>query len=453
MARQRHRGHLVAASGAIPVYRPREHGEKAQEYNEAMYRDAFASLHRGECLAIAPEGVSRFAPNMAKPFKTGPARIVLQAVEAMRTANPDFTVHIVPVGLTYTHREKFRSDVCVDVGEPIVVSVRDLAPSDVTDPEARSAFMRDRARVITDKMADALTSVSVDSPDFETSRLAMTDTRIFLPLGTRITLKEHVAVLREWVRMLSPPPPPASPTTPPTEMDAKLKELRGALHEYQAMLDAKGVKDERVRRYAFGGDRPAPSRAPKWMLVGFRAVSCALLWTLAAPGLVVWGPVWLAIKYREPKVLAKGRGWVDSVAEMKLITGFLGCLVLGVLSGRYAPLTYAGLWLTLRAYEEAVASTRSLYTHFKFLYLYPSTLAGMLAARRKALDLLHAFSDERMDRKRVPESVLRLEADERQGKMSVIRVWPWENWSLFRRRKKDWNELLRVQDFNTADYF
>ena len=96
---------MVAASGAIPVYRPREHGDKAQEYNEAMYRDAFTSLHKGHCLAVAPEGVSRFASHMAKPFKTGPARIVLQAIELVREADPTFKVHILPVGLTYTHRE------------------------------------------------------------------------------------------------------------------------------------------------------------------------------------------------------------------------------------------------------------------------------------------------------------------------------------------------------------
>lgn len=73
-------GQLVKYSGAIPVYRPKEHGEKAQEYNEYMFSNAYEALLNGECLGIAPEGVSRFASNLAQPLKTGPARIALKCL-------------------------------------------------------------------------------------------------------------------------------------------------------------------------------------------------------------------------------------------------------------------------------------------------------------------------------------------------------------------------------------
>jgi len=440
---------MVAASGAIPVYRPREHGDKAQEYNEAMYRDAFSSLHRGHCLAIAPEGVSRFAAPLAKPFKTGPARIALQAVELMRERDPGFQVHVVPVGITYTHREKFRSDALLDVGEPIVVGADDLAPASVVDAEERAAFLRERARGLTDAMLRALQRLTVDAPDFETLRLGLTATRIFLPLGTRLTLKEHVAVLREWVRVLSPV---QAEGADPTFLDHATPQLRAALHDYQALLDEKRVKDERVRRYAFGEERP--SRAPLLVLVGFRVLVCAVMWLAAAPGLALWGPVWLAIKYREPKVLANGRTWVDSVAEMKLVTGFVGCIVIGLLSRSWAPRSVVLLWLTLRAYEEAVASTRSLYSHFKFYYLFPASLARMLAMRRQALDLLRAVAARAENASvMVPGVVADGAVPDPHAKSSVIRSWPWQNVSLMRRNRKDWNEILRFHDYNTGDYF
>jgi glycerol-3-phosphate O-acyltransferase/dihydroxyacetone phosphate acyltransferase len=427
-------GHLIRASGAIPVYRIREHGEKAQEYNEGMYRDAFTSLHVGNCLAIAPEGVSRFASNMAKPFKTGTARIALQAVEMMKDINPDYKVHVIPIGLTYTHREKFRSDVLVDVGEPIVVSTKDLPPNSVTSPEERSNAVRERARTLTEQMIKSLSNLTIDSPDFETTRLAMTATRLLTPMGTLLTLREHIAILREWVNILSTV----------SQNETKLRPLWDALKTYQDALDEKKIKDERVRRFQLTGKRP---RVPIPLIIAYRCMVCVVLWLFALPGLLIWGPVWLMIKRREPQLLAKGKGWVDSVAEMKMLTSFIGCVVLSVLAGRKTPYVMILLWFTLRFYEEAMASSRSLYSHFKFLYLYPQTLNRLLVLRSVAVVLVDGISKDLFNPAALP--VRGIES----GHSTVFRPWFWEHWSIFGRKKKDWNEILRVHDFGTMDYF
>jgi hypothetical protein len=141
-------GTMVRSSGAIPVYRPRDHGVRAQEFNVEMFRAAFAALHKGDCLAIAPEGVSRFAPGMAQPMKTGVARIALQAVDSKR----DCRVHLLPVGLTYTHREKFRSDVCLQYGPCIVVDASRLPGDDVPAGEAREKALFARAQGLTEEI-------------------------------------------------------------------------------------------------------------------------------------------------------------------------------------------------------------------------------------------------------------------------------------------------------------
>ena len=106
---------FIRGSGAVPVYRRREHGEQAESLNLEIFAELIAALRQGHCLGFAPEGVSRFLPYMEQPLKTGVARIALEAVTQARAAGapPSFAVRLVPVGLAFTHREKFRSDLCM----------------------------------------------------------------------------------------------------------------------------------------------------------------------------------------------------------------------------------------------------------------------------------------------------------------------------------------------------
>jgi glycerol-3-phosphate O-acyltransferase/dihydroxyacetone phosphate acyltransferase len=64
-------------------------------------------------VAIFPEGTSHSDPHL-KPLKTGAARI------ALGTGLADLT--IVPVGLYYVDKAKFRSDALVVYGEPFAVT-------------------------------------------------------------------------------------------------------------------------------------------------------------------------------------------------------------------------------------------------------------------------------------------------------------------------------------------
>jgi glycerol-3-phosphate O-acyltransferase/dihydroxyacetone phosphate acyltransferase len=431
-------GFFVKRSGAVPVFRPKEHGEKAGEYNERMYRSAFSALHKGQCLAIAPEGVSRFAPNMAQPLKTGPARIALRALELAVATNPDFKVNVAPVGITYTHREKFRSSVLLDYCKPIIVDKSWLPDDSVTNQEEREKHFRERAYKLTELINDALKNATVHSPDFETSRLAMTATRVLLPLGTQLSLNEYFKLLRLWVNVLQ------------NKEDPKITTIREAIHNYQALLDEKRVKDERVRRYAFDeGGRP--SRAPRVVLILYRLFVFLGLCAIVVPGLLVWSPVWWMIRRRERQLLAKGPGWNDSVAEMKMQMAFLSLVAVPFIFHRSFWIVYIWSFLTIRLYEELVAAGRSLYTHFKFHYLYETTLADMLRLRRIAATSLRELAQEKFDPKSVPESFFKSPLE--LGRETVIRVWPWENWHIARRKKKDWNETLRLHDHNTMDYF
>ena len=319
--------HFIRNSGAVPVYRPREHGDKAKDLNLEVFKTVIAALREGDCLGFAPEGVSRFLPYMEQPFKTGVARIALEAVTlATAAGDPDFTVNIVPVGLTYTHREKFRSDLCMRYLPPIRVDAERMAKHTAADGTVDTFAL---AKQITVQISTALDGATINAPTWEVMRLAITASRLHSPVGTDLSLGQYLTLVRGWAEVLKigVPPPEGSvreaPQPPSAEALQVSEGLRSALKAYQDVLDAKGIKCERVRRAQLLGQALPwyfclTGMAQRGLMVG----GCLML---AAPGLLLFSPVWKYLKRRERYLLGKGPRWNDSVAEMKMMTcGLVG---------------------------------------------------------------------------------------------------------------------------------
>jgi len=107
-------GGLLRRLGALPIYR-RQDDPSLMSKNEASLEAAAQALVQGRAITLFPEGRSHSEPQLAA-LKTGVARIALKAAE--RGAS----VRIVPVGLTYAEKNRFRSEVLIEVGEPIEVT-------------------------------------------------------------------------------------------------------------------------------------------------------------------------------------------------------------------------------------------------------------------------------------------------------------------------------------------
>lgn len=147
---------FLRLAAAIPVYRRGDPGVDPAA-NEKTFAHCHAVLAAGGAIAIFPEGRSHNEPALV-PLHTGVSRIVL---EAEATRGPLGT-RIVPVGLTFEDKGRFRSRVLVNVGDPI-------------DPAAQCARYREdpreAVRELTERVREALRAVTLNYPSWREARL------------------------------------------------------------------------------------------------------------------------------------------------------------------------------------------------------------------------------------------------------------------------------------------
>ncbi len=137
---------ILKAFGVIPLVRAQDERRAVRRNLEAFSR--YEALLRDGCIAaIFPEGVSQDDPHLA-PVKRGAARIALQAESA---ADFSLGLALVPVGLQFEPRRRFRADVLVRFGEPFTIS--DLAARYVESPG-------EAVRELTDRIDKALKRVT-----------------------------------------------------------------------------------------------------------------------------------------------------------------------------------------------------------------------------------------------------------------------------------------------------
>ncbi|MET0263503.1 MAG: 1-acyl-sn-glycerol-3-phosphate acyltransferase [Rariglobus sp.] len=107
-------GKLLHALGMVPAYRGTDDRTQVSRNLDSL-AVAAKQIAAGHVMGIFPEGKSHDANQLAL-VRSGAARLALQALAAGATG-----LKVVPVGLHYEQKERFRSAVWVKVGAPIDV--------------------------------------------------------------------------------------------------------------------------------------------------------------------------------------------------------------------------------------------------------------------------------------------------------------------------------------------
>jgi 1-acyl-sn-glycerol-3-phosphate acyltransferase len=221
---------LLSLAGAIPVYRRQDGVDPRANF------DTFARCHQelaaGAVIALFPEGISHHEPRL-QPLKTGAARIALGAEQERGPLG----IQIVPIGLVFEEKERFRSRALVVVGEPFGVEA-EVRASRVSEVEAQKV-----ARLLTRRIAGALESVTLNTDSWEEQRLASSASAIVAHdveeeerLGSKdpgrdFALRREVVAVYRRLREIDP---------------GKAEALRQRLASYEEELLAHGFRDHHV---------------------------------------------------------------------------------------------------------------------------------------------------------------------------------------------------------------
>lgn len=150
-----------------------------------VFGRVFTGLQGGACIGIFPEGGSHDRTDLL-PLKAGVAIIAVGALERHNLAVP-----VVPIGLNYFRRNRFRARAVVEFGPPVYVS--EAAMDKFREGRAKEAY-HDFLQAVEDGMRATL----VTAPDERALGLVHMARRLWLPSGYAPTSREKQSLNRRF---------------------------------------------------------------------------------------------------------------------------------------------------------------------------------------------------------------------------------------------------------------
>lgn len=302
---------------AVPIYRRRPGQEQASAANEDSFRRCHEYLDAGRVILIFPEGQSHSDP-MLRPLKTGAARLAIGFHER-RGVLPA----VVPVGLTFPQKGRFRSELLVQYGQPVR-----LEAGDAGDREAA-------VRRATDAILEGLRQVTLNVESWQDLQLMSLLQRFFLLRGGRRPDAPRDSARREGARSRR-------------RLSERFQSLQRLIEAHRWLRltrpDEVAVFREKLKRFErlcrrYGVDDYHLHLNYRPALVA-RFLGRSLFFALFVFPLALWGILWSAVPYFATRwmtrLTARGRDQYDTAG---MLFGLLFFLVF------WGGQTFAAYWL------------------------------------------------------------------------------------------------------------
>jgi len=431
---------LIEKAGSVPLQRSKDYTNH-QTIDNSLARKMLidALCENGDAICLFPEGISRYHPSIA-PLKTGTARIASDVLYKEKE-NDQFELNLLTCSITYLHRQNFRSDVLVSFHSPIKLKPKENLDLISEDLEIRKIAINE----LTEKLSERIRSGTLDSPSWDLIKAANLARTIYAPFGTKIGLGSHVRLTQKFIDAFAGRDGSDSTTS---STDSLVKSLL----DHQNKLLQLGIKDERV-----ANNRLIKTRVIfKRLLV--RLVGAGFLTSICFPGMLLWFPAFFTAWFFAERQKRTGPAWdtYDEVTQTKLLYGLASGLItyftVVLFTFPIFPITAVGvpllMWFTLRWLEDLVATLRAARSLSKMLMLGQKELNSL---RNQRINLVEPVKKIAIEKCKLPiesekvlldeKNLLKKELIIKNGKVSRLGYF-----SIRRRRKKDYNEVLRLWD-------
>jgi glycerol-3-phosphate O-acyltransferase / dihydroxyacetone phosphate acyltransferase len=343
---------LLYAFGAVTFHRRQDVGKGADRRQNLRALDrCLEVLARGGALCIFPEGVSHSDPKM-RPFQAGAAHMALDFVKKHGHL---LNLQVIPVGLLYTDKDRFRSALWVRYGKALDVG-QWLADNPKTTSQSLTQEIRSRVEAIT--------------LNYETRREIL-----ILTWGAEIVATAG-----------APPPPLGWQESPVAQWFELLRRLQNGYRQLQETHAAEvDAVTQRIRCYRTElkrldiepGEVFLPMHVGKAIFFLFREVELLLI---GAP-IVLYGAINHLVPYLAVKTIAKALStdkdhWATNVIYPSMVVfPFFYLLQIGA-AWIFLPILWAALYTLSLPYSAAVTilysdRLRLSWRRFRtFLYLW-----------------------------------------------------------------------------------
>lgn len=316
-------------------------------------------------------------------------------------------------------------------------------------------------RTVTAQLHEKISSGTYDAPSWDYIRTAKLAARMYAPLGTMMSLGDHVRISRSFLEVFKSAQDVVNANEADYEIrllqaDLKVRSLKisrtpvvnGCKQKYQDLLSKWGIKDDRIRR-------PLSRRTIISRMV-LRFVWSCCLFSISLPGLLLWFPIFITtfIAVHNFKKTGPIFDTWDEIAQYKLTYGLMSGLCVWVtaviLTWQFAIvtvfLTPALMWMALRWFEDAVSAFRAFTSLCRLLRVGKQTLKMMYEVRKDLHGRLMNLAVTKLNLPAEPESHFVTVGGKEKGRVMGLWGSSTSYFSITRRRKRDWNETLRLYD-------
>ncbi|OWZ76660.1 hypothetical protein C365_04813 [Cryptococcus neoformans Bt85] len=209
-------GWMLRNAGNIAV-------DRTTRNNQMLFRGTFEALALGECIGVFPEGTSHTEPHLI-PLKNGTSWAALEYVRYLRGteenkgAKKGRKAVIVPVGIAYVDKTKYRSRVVVHYRKPI--TMEQFESEFLSDePGADKTAVKNLTKAITLEFR----KMTVNCPDWDTAFAAQMARELLWERESNLSLADYVQVSQTLVDLFCTP-------------NSKIENLKTLLATYQRLL-------------------------------------------------------------------------------------------------------------------------------------------------------------------------------------------------------------------------